>query len=87
MYLLLNIVFRKIVVMAYWKLTACQYNRQEHTFGAKGAFNKYRLLLILSRTIGPQEQTVPAHLVPMDKWYTKVVSSIQKWFGKLYSIF
>ena len=53
---------------------------------------------IWSPTIGPEEQTVPAHLVPkekwsprqlvpLDNWSPKFASIFQKWFGTLFSIF
>ena len=34
---------------------------------------------IWSPTIGPQEQTVPAHLVPMDKWSPRQLVPMDKW--------
>ena len=40
---------------------------------------------IWSPTIGPQEQTVPAHLVPMDKWSPRQLVPLDNWSPNIWS--
>ena len=40
---------------------------------------------IWSPTIGPQEQTVPAHLVPIDKWSPRQLVPLDNWSPKIWS--
>ena len=64
-------------------------SRSTKTFSHRGCFSfgpePIQSPDIWSPTFGPQEQTVPAHLVPLDKWSPRQLVPLDNWSPNIWS--